>query len=168
MGHWLDKNSNRREDVIVPFFIQMLQGVAYIHEKGVIHRDLKPSNILFAIEGDGKWIKIGDFGLATAHQNRSLLPDLKALQLESSNPQHAKSPTHTMEVGTSLYMSPEQEDNGKYDHKVDIWALGLILIELYFILDNLAAKKRTNQKQSEIKITILQMYFQKASGNSRR
>ena len=51
---WLDKNSNRREDVIVPFFIQMLQGVAYIHEKGVIHRDLKPSNILFAIEGDGK------------------------------------------------------------------------------------------------------------------
>ena len=61
-----------------------------------------------------------DFGLATTHQNRSLLPDLKALQLESSNPQHAKSPTHTMEVGTSLYMSPEQEDNGKYDHKVDI------------------------------------------------
>ena len=51
---WLDKNSNRREDVIVPLFIQMLQGVAYIHEKGVIHRDLKPSNILFAIEGDGK------------------------------------------------------------------------------------------------------------------
>ena len=51
---WLDKNSNRREDVIVPWFIQMLQGVAYIHEKGVIHRDLKPSNILFAIEGDGK------------------------------------------------------------------------------------------------------------------
>ena len=87
-----------------------------------------------------------DFGLATTHQNRSLLPDLKALQLESSNPQHAKSPTHTMEVGTSLYMSPEQEDNGKYDHRVDIWALGFILIELYFILDNLAAKKRTNQK----------------------
>ena len=135
---WLDKNKNinRYEEDKVRFFIQMLQGVSYIHEKGVIHRDLKPSNILFAIEGVGTWIKIGDFGLATAHQNRSILPDLKALQLESSNPEQAKSSTHTMEVGTRLYMSPEQKDNGKYNHKVDIWALGLIFIELYFVLDN--------------------------------
>ena len=42
--------------------LQVLDAVAYVHQKGLMHRDLKPSNIFFSLEGS---VKVGDFGLVT-------------------------------------------------------------------------------------------------------
>ena len=83
---------------------QMVKAVKHIHEGNIIHRDLKPGNIFLM---DNYLIKIGDFGLA----------------LNSKSTQYKQG-------GTYLYQSPEQINNEPYDEKIDIFALGIILVEL--------------------------------------
>ena len=83
---------------------QMVKAVKHIHEGNIIHRDLKPGNIFII---DDYLIKIGDFGLAL---NSKL--------------------TQSKQGGTYLYQSPEQIENKPYDEKIDIFALGVILVEL--------------------------------------
>ena len=102
--------------------LEMAQALEAAHEKGIIHRDLKPSNV--KITPDGK-VKVLDFGLA------------KALETEMSEAELAKSPTLTMEattdgivLGTAAYMSPEQARGKVVDKRTDIWAFGLILVEM--------------------------------------
>uniref|UniRef100_A0A182SWQ0 non-specific serine/threonine protein kinase n=1 Tax=Anopheles maculatus TaxID=74869 RepID=A0A182SWQ0_9DIPT len=120
LKEWLCLNGfPARRDKIVPIFEQIVAGVEYVHLKGLIHRDLKPSNIFFSLDGR---IKIGDFGLVT---------DSSDLQYDSENNMPTMVPDrHTRQVGTQLYMSPEQLKGLPYDYKVDIYSLGLILFEL--------------------------------------
>uniref|UniRef100_A0A182N7B5 non-specific serine/threonine protein kinase n=1 Tax=Anopheles dirus TaxID=7168 RepID=A0A182N7B5_9DIPT len=120
LKEWLSMNGfPARRDKIVPIFEQIVAGVEYVHLKGLIHRDLKPSNIFFSLDGR---IKIGDFGLVT---------DSSDLQYDSENNVPTMGPDrHTRQVGTQLYMSPEQLKGLPYDYKVDIYSLGLILFEL--------------------------------------
>ncbi|XP_077139107.1 interferon-induced, double-stranded RNA-activated protein kinase-like isoform X1 [Ranitomeya variabilis] len=97
-------------------FRQIVDGVDYIHSNNLIHRDLKPANILFA---EDMTVKIADFGLVTPvsekHKNETRL--------------------RTAGQGTECYMAPEQE-NKTYENEVDIFPLGLILIELFWKLEN--------------------------------
>uniref|UniRef100_A0A1Q3FFI9 non-specific serine/threonine protein kinase n=1 Tax=Culex tarsalis TaxID=7177 RepID=A0A1Q3FFI9_CULTA len=122
LKEWLCLNDlNARRDKIVPIFEQIVDAVEYVHLKGLIHRDLKPSNIFFALDGR---IRIGDFGLVT---------DSSDLQYDIDNNLPAAMTAkerHTRQVGTQLYMSPEQLRSAPYDYKVDIYSLGLILFEL--------------------------------------
>ncbi|XP_035898058.1 eukaryotic translation initiation factor 2-alpha kinase-like [Anopheles stephensi] len=120
LKEWLCMNGfPARRDKIVPIFEQIVAGVEYVHLKGLIHRDLKPSNIFFSLDGR---IRIGDFGLVT---------DSSDLQYDSENNMPTMVPDrHTRQVGTQLYMSPEQLKGLPYDYKVDIYSLGLILFEL--------------------------------------
>ncbi|XP_060680032.1 interferon-induced, double-stranded RNA-activated protein kinase-like, partial [Hemiscyllium ocellatum] len=90
---------------------QISAGLVYIHNQNYIHQDLKPANIFFALDNK---IKIGDFGLVTSWKREGL-------------EQFSRSP----EVGTRLYMAPEQVSE-VYNHKVDIYSLGLILFELMY------------------------------------
>ena len=87
---------------------QCLQGIEYFHNKGYFHRDLKPENLLYS---DGK-VKICDFGLS----KESYLKNLPC----------------TNYVSTRWYRSPEIILRQRfYDEKVDIWAMGCILAELF-------------------------------------
>lgn len=97
--------------------------LAYLHERKpefVIHRDLKPSNILI---GRDNILKISDFGIS------KIVHDLH----HGSHPELPQLTHYTDNVGTYLYMAPEVMHNkgGVYDSKVDIWALGLILYEIW-------------------------------------
>ena len=84
---------------------QMLSGIKHLHSANVIHRDLKPSNII--INKDAT-IKIIDFGLSRSYN-----------------------PNMTEYVVTRWYRAPEVVLSPKeYEHKIDIWAIGCIMVEL--------------------------------------
>uniref|UniRef100_A0A8C9W7R6 non-specific serine/threonine protein kinase n=1 Tax=Scleropages formosus TaxID=113540 RepID=A0A8C9W7R6_SCLFO len=108
-------------------FREILDGLAYIHEQGMIHRDLKPVNIFL---DSLDHVKIGDFGLATDHPANSfpsfVMLFLLLLLLPSDN--------MTGMVGTALYVSPEVQGNTKatYNQKVDLFSLGIILFEMSY------------------------------------
>jgi len=84
---------------------QLCAGIVAAHEKGVVHRDLKPANVMIDSHGD---VRITDFGIATAAGTAD-----GAI------------------VGTPLYMSPEQLAGKPASTAADIYALGLILFELF-------------------------------------
>lgn len=93
----------------ISIFISILQGVDAIHKQHIVHRDLKPANIYITQNGE---VKILDFGL-------SKLIDFTSITSTGA------------EIGSPLYMSPEQVKDGKnIDYRSDYYALGVILFEL--------------------------------------
>ncbi|KAG5899731.1 hypothetical protein JTB14_030119 [Gonioctena quinquepunctata] len=119
LKEWLSSNKDREYLFILDIFSQILEAVEYVHLQGLIHRDLKPSNIFFSLEGK---IKVGDFGLVKDMEDAFDMDLMK-----KGVPPYLG---HTIEVGTHLYMSPEQLQSRIYDYKVDIYSLGLIFFEL--------------------------------------
>jgi serine/threonine protein kinase len=104
--------------------LQLAEAVESAHEKGIVHRDLKPANIKINTEGR---VKVLDFGLAKA------LSDDPA----TSGIDPAMSPTLTANMtmgnvilGTAAYMSPEQARGTEVDKRADIWAYGVVLVEM--------------------------------------
>ena len=96
--------------------LQICGALAAAHDKGVVHRDMKPANIFRIDRSGAEFIKVLDFGLA------------KVIRPEKSL---GEGLTHTgMLFGTPEYMSPEQAQGDKHDHRVDIYALGVILFEM--------------------------------------
>ncbi|KPA78232.1 hypothetical protein ABB37_06389 [Leptomonas pyrrhocoris] len=88
---------------------QCLDALAYLHALGIIHRDIKPSNIYLS-KRDGT-VKVGDFGVS------------KLLQ--------PSAPFTTTFVGTPFYLCPELCMGDPYSFGADVWALGVLLYELY-------------------------------------
>lgn len=137
LKEWLQLTRQaERQAKIVPIFDQIIKAVEYVHLKGLIHRDLKPSNIFFALDGT---VKVGDFGLVT---DMDECPEELAIEATEGGEKErgdgqwldrAGGKKHTQQVGTHLYMSPEQLIGGQYDYKVDIYSLGLILFELLVV-----------------------------------
>lgn len=93
-------------------FVQLVEGLRYIHSKGVVHRDLKPENILIDSASSQPGlpeVKLSDFG------HSKLIHDGYT---------HAQST-----VGTRQYWAPEVTDrcSRTYDERVDLWSLGVVL-----------------------------------------
>jgi mitogen-activated protein kinase kinase kinase len=108
------------ETVIMVYALQMLEGLAYLHDARVVHRDIKPENILLDHNGV---IKFVDFGAAKliARQGRTLAVD-NATRREKQGSM----------TGTPMYMSPEVIKGGSTGRHgaVDIWSLGCVILEM--------------------------------------
>lgn len=101
----------------VDYVLAAAEAIAEAHAMRMLHRDLKPSNIFLARMPDGRdCIKVLDFGIAKAFGAESMAGQL----------------TQTaMVMGTPAFMAPEQLRKAKgLDHRVDIWALGVLLHKL--------------------------------------
>lgn len=108
LAQYTQKNALTIEEAIA-IFKEILNGVEAIHTQHIVHRDLKPANIY--ITQNGK-IKILDFGL-------SKLIDFTSITSTGA------------EIGSPLYMSPEQVKDGKnVDYRSDYYALGVMFFEL--------------------------------------
>ena len=132
LREWLRHKATREKNYMIWIFKQITQAVEYVHEVGLMHRDLKPSNIFFSLDGT---VKVGDFGLVTASDSNTPQRNPSEDNLyEVVNRQDAcgMNPRHTNNVGTCLYMSPEQLSGHSYCNKVDVFSLGVIFFELLF------------------------------------
>jgi eukaryotic-like serine/threonine-protein kinase len=89
---------------------QLASGLAAAHDAGIVHRDLKPQNILV---GPSDHLYVSDFGLAKS---------LEATAAGLTRPGEF--------LGTPRYIAPEQVEGGVVDHRVDIYAVGLMLYEM--------------------------------------
>jgi serine/threonine-protein kinase len=110
-GETLKKKIARRtmslEDV-VRVAIEVGEGLAKAHAKGIVHRDIKPDNVFITDDGTAK---ILDFGLA------KLAGQVRLTRASST-------------LGTVAYMSPEQAGGQEIDTRTDIWSLGVVLYEM--------------------------------------
>uniref|UniRef100_A0A4W6DTC6 non-specific serine/threonine protein kinase n=1 Tax=Lates calcarifer TaxID=8187 RepID=A0A4W6DTC6_LATCA len=91
---------------VIDWFVQLLLGLHYMHDRRILHRDLKAKNVFLK----RNLVKIGDFGVSCLLMGSCDLA--------------------TTFTGTPYYMSPEVLNHQGYDSKSDIWALGCLLYEM--------------------------------------
>ena len=107
LNQYLKKRGELHLEDTLSAMTQVLGGLHYAHDQGVIHRDIKPSNLLLTRDG---LIKIMDFGIA---------------RIGPQNQTQSK-----LMMGTPLYMAPEQYLGTRIDCRCDIHAVGVVLHEL--------------------------------------
>ncbi len=95
------------EDKAIQIARQLCAGLSAAHDQGILHRDLKPANVMLDGRGD---VRITDFGLA------GLAEGFSGLEIRA---------------GTPAFMAPEQLSGKEVTVKSDIYALGLVLYELF-------------------------------------
>ena len=105
---------------VAAIMIQVTRALGAAHAKGIVHRDLKPENVFLVPGDDGREIvKIVDFGIAQ-------MKDMSG----GGGGESARKLTRTgMIFGTPEYMSPEQASGKQIDHRVDVYAVGVIMYE---------------------------------------
>ena len=100
------------------FVLQICRALQAAHAQHVVHRDIKPENCIRTTDDDDPdFIKVLDFGIAKLTAND---PDSEVARLTASN----------SVIGTHAYMSYEQICGEEVDHRVDVWAVGVVLYEM--------------------------------------
>ena len=94
---------------------QLCDGLAHAHGHGLIHRDLKPDNVIVEPRGGDEVARIADFGIAI---------------LRDGSGSSDRLTTGGIVLGTPHYMAPEMASGVAFDHRVDLFALGVICYEL--------------------------------------
>jgi eukaryotic-like serine/threonine-protein kinase len=109
----------------VDFGVQIADGLAAAHEKGVIHRDLKPENLFLTRDGR---LKVLDFGLAKLRPAQpGGLADSGSASGQETDAFPAGGTTPGAVFGTVGYMSPEQVRGEPADERSDLFGLGVVL-----------------------------------------
>jgi serine/threonine-protein kinase len=98
---------------------QMLEGLFHAHEQGLIHRDFKPENVIIERDSHGVEVpRIVDFGIAILREGGD----------SSAGP--GRLTTNGLVLGTPHYMAPEQAVADPIDHRIDLFALGIMVYEM--------------------------------------
>ncbi len=98
---------------------QLLEGLYHAHEQGLIHRDFKPENVIVETDMHGSEVpRIVDFGIAILREGGDT-PDGQG-----------RLTTNGLVLGTPHYMAPEQAVADPIDHRIDLFALGIVIYEM--------------------------------------
>src|SRR5690349_1983834 len=89
----------------------VLRALAYVHPFGVVHRDVKGGNVLVSGDGDGEIARLFDFGVALE------VGEARLTQRQTA-------------IGTLTYMSPERALCQPFDHRADLFSVGVVLYQL--------------------------------------
>lgn len=110
------RETRLRGNDLIDVMVQVLSALAVAHQRGIVHRDLKPDNIFLSQrEGMRPVPKLLDFGIAKSEDVEETMADVSS---------------QTVAAGTPFYMAPEQaRGDRRLDHRVDLWATGIILYE---------------------------------------
>ena len=133
-------NKNGFDELLTyKYFSQVVNAVYFLHKNNLIHRDIKPENILL----NGDKIKLCDFGWCC-----------------ETNTNNRKS-----FCGTFEYMAPEIIKETPYGKPVDIWALGILLYELYFGVSPFSSNKVNEEQTKEVinNIMLKRLFFDRKS-----
>lgn len=118
----LHKRSQRLEPIqIARLLITIATALDYAHEQGVVHRDIKPGNII--LHNKSKHVPIEQHLTA---RTEPVITDFGLVRIAQSATQTASGAVS----GTPAYMSPEQAQGLKVDHRSDIYSLGVVLYEM--------------------------------------
>ena len=113
LKEYLERKGKLSDDEIKTIFSQMLEAVGYVHEQNLVHRDIKPSNFMITPKGQ---IKLLDFGIAK--------------NIDTNSADYTQTGT-TQNMGTPIYMSPEQIKSTKdVTLQSDIYSLGVVLWQM--------------------------------------
>ncbi|KAK3580955.1 hypothetical protein CHS0354_006982 [Potamilus streckersoni] len=100
------------ENVIANYVLQILRGLAYLHDNHILHRDLKGANLL--VDSTGQRLRIGDFGAAARLASQATGAGEFQGQL----------------LGTIAFMAPEVLRGEDYGRACDVWSVGCCLVEM--------------------------------------
>jgi len=113
LKEYIDRKRKLTDEEIVSVFSQMLDAVGYVHSQKLVHRDIKPSNFMVTPSGN---VKLMDFGIAKNTDETSM--------------EYTQTGTG-MQMGTPMYMSPEQIRNtSEVTQSSDIYSLGIVLWQM--------------------------------------
>ncbi|XP_035714209.1 serine/threonine-protein kinase Nek5-like isoform X3 [Folsomia candida] len=167
--------ADRDADLLLNFATQLADGLRFLHYKNIIHRDLKPGNIFlkkldeFPGHEDTTLIRLGDLGMSKFVQRTDREMDTRGTRLDNLN---LRDDVTNASAGTPLYLSPEQEAGLSYGFSVDVYALGLILAELFLPcpakpilleLKDYAAKKTSTFNPTLILFPVMELILKMMS-----
>jgi serine/threonine protein kinase len=109
----MDETGEEMRDRMQPWFVCLVNGLAYLHNLGIRHRDIKPANILVNAEK----VLLADFGIAVEYQGDTIS-------------------TTTDPVGTKLYRAPEVSDSIRSGRLADVFSLGAVFLEMISVFCN--------------------------------
>lgn len=100
-----------KEQDTAQFMREIIDGIMYLHQQGIVHRDIKPENVLCTSKTPPFHVKISDFGLSSI----SSAAEMRSNQMLMSTI-----------IGTPEFIAPEIANRQEYTEKVDMWALGMM------------------------------------------
>jgi serine/threonine protein kinase len=136
LQHILDDGQCLEEDEARKVMKQILDGVAFLHEKNIVHLDLKPQNLLLSVQDNCDDVKLCDFGLS-----KVLEPGVKVREI----------------IGTVDYMAPEVLSYDPICLSTDVWSIGVLS---YVLLSGYTPFGADDKQQTFLNISKCDLSFE--------